>query len=114
MLSADGETALLGDPTFHVQTGAAFVYHASAASSWAAVATPAATLTNSALNACIVPQLRGLTVRAARSALKARNCRLGRVKRVHRSGRRGRVFFQNRPVGARLPLGAKIAVKVAK
>lgn len=113
-LSADGATALIGAPTVRFQTGAAFVYHASAASSWAAVSTPAANLTNSALNACIVPQLRRLKVSAARSALKARSCRLGKVKRVHKRGKRGRVFFQNRPVGARLPVGAKVSVKVVK
>ena len=114
-LSADGATALGGAPGFRFGTGAVDVFHVSDASSWPGNSTPTAVLTNSALLDCVVPRLKGLKVLAAKAALKARTCRLGRVSRVvHASGRRGRIFSQSRQPGARLPAGSKIAVKIKK
>jgi len=113
-LSADGATALVGAPGFRFGTGAADVFHVSDASSWPANSTPTAILTDSALLDCVVPKLTGLKIPAAKSALTARSCRLGRVRRVHARGKRGRVISQSQKRGARLPVGAKVAVKVAK
>jgi len=114
-LSADGATVLGGAPGVRSVTGAAYVFHVSAASSWSSSSTPTAALTVSALERCVVPRLKGRTVRAARSALKARSCRLGRVTRVHaRRGRRGRVISQSEEPGVRLAVGTKIAVKIKK
>ena len=99
----------------HFETGAASVFHVADASSWLSSSAPTAILTDSALNQCVVPRLKGLKVLAAKSALKARSCSLGRVRRVlHRSGRRGRVFAQSASPGTRLALGAKVAIKVKK
>jgi hypothetical protein len=47
-LSSDGTTALVGAAAFGGRAGAAYVFHASAASSWSTTATLTATLTNSA------------------------------------------------------------------
>src|SRR5205823_4167605 len=100
-LSADGSTALVGAPGVRFQTGAVDVFHASDASSWASSA-PTAILTNAALNACVVPDLKKLKVRAAKAQLKARSCRLGNVRRVHSKKKwRGRVFAQSIKPGSR-------------
>jgi hypothetical protein len=113
-LAADGATALLGAPGVRFGTGAADVFHVSDASSWDSSSTPTAILTNSALNRCVVPNLKGKTVRAAKSALKARSCRIGRVRRVHAKGKKGRVVSQSRKPGSRLAVGTKVAVKIKK
>jgi hypothetical protein len=113
-ISADGATALLGAPGVRFGTGAAQVAHVADASSWASVSAPTATLTVKALHACVVPALQGLTVRAAKSALKARSCRLGKVERVHAKGKKGRVVSQSRPWAWRMSIGAKVNVTVAK
>jgi hypothetical protein len=113
-LSADGATALVGVPGFRFGTGAASVFHVADASSWASSATPRAILTDSALVDCVVPKLNGLKVSAARAALKAASCRLGKVSRVHATAKRGRVVSQSAKPQTRLPQGAKIKVKIAK
>jgi hypothetical protein len=114
-LSADGATALLGAPEVRFETGAADVFHVSDASSWVSSSTPAAILTDSALNACVVPKLTGLTVPAAKAVLKVRSCRLGKVSRVvHAKAKKGRVVSQSQKPGSRLAVGAKVAVKIEK
>jgi hypothetical protein len=113
-LSGDGATALLGAPGVRFATGAADAYHASDASSWASTTTATAILTVSALDACVVPKLKGLTVSAAKSELKARSCRLGKVSRVHAKGKRGRVVSQSLKSGSRPRVGTKVAVKIAR
>ena len=114
-LSADGATAVIGAPEVRFETGAVDLFHASDASAWASSSTPTAILTNSALNRCVVPRLKGLTVRAAKARLTARSCRLGRVTRVHVTrGKRGRVIYQSRKPGTRPAVGTRVAVKVKK
>lgn len=115
VLSTDGATALVGAPRVRSGTGAAYVFHASDASSWATSSTPNATLTNDKLAACVVPKLKGLRLSGAKSALIVGRCRLGRVTRVHSIHRKkGRVLRQSRRAGRRLAIGAKIAVRVGK
>lgn len=113
-VSGDGSTALVGAPSYRWRTGAADVFHAPDASSWASTATPTAILTNAALDACVVPKLIGLTVSAAKSALAERNCRLGRVEHVTAKAKRGRIVRQGLRVGARRPAGTAVGVDVAK
>jgi len=113
-LSAEGTTALVGTPGARWENGAADVFHVSDPSSWASSSTPTAILTNSAIEICVVPRLVGKTLAGAKSALKARSCRLGKVGRVPRSwGKKGRVVSQNRRPRTHLPHGAKIGIKVA-
>jgi hypothetical protein len=58
---------------------------------------------------CIVPRLRGKTLRAARIALVRARCGLGRVRRVRsRRSLRGRVISQSLRAGTRRPRGAKV------
>jgi hypothetical protein len=113
-LSGDGTTALVGVPGFHAGSGAANVFHVSAASSWASSSKPKAVLSEKALLYCVVPKLNGLKLSAAKSQLKAASCRLGKVRRVHASGKKGHVISQTATPGARLAAGAKVGVKVAK
>jgi len=113
-LSADGATALDGTPEEDWATGAADVFHVSDAGSWKSTSTPNARLTVKALEQCVVPRLIGLKVSAVKSTLKSRSCRLGKVKRAHAKRKTGRVVSQSKKPGSRLPVGAKVSVKVAK
>jgi hypothetical protein len=114
-LSADGTTALVDTLGVRFDTGAVDVFHASDASSWASSA-PTAILTNSALNACVVPKLKGVKIAAAKAQLKARSCRVGKITRVPAKTRkqRGRVVGQSRKPGSRPPIGTKVSLKVGK
>jgi hypothetical protein len=113
-LSSDGATALAGAPGVRYETGAADVFNVADPSSWVSTTTPTAILTNAALNRCVVPKLKGKTILAAKAALRARSCRLGRVRRVVAPGRRGHIVRQSPKPGSRLPVGAKVAVWVKK
>jgi hypothetical protein len=65
--------------------------------------------------ACVVPRLRGLKPVAARRALAAAHCVLGRVsRRSARHNRRGRIIRQASPAGTVLPLGTPIEVVVGR
>jgi hypothetical protein len=116
MLSSDGATALVGAPYVRLQTGAAYVFHASDASSWVSSATPNASLTDDALAACVVPKLKGLKLPVANAALAAGRCSLGRVTKVHSSSKhkKGRVLSQGRKPGRRLAINAKVGLRVGK
>ncbi|HEY2354084.1 MAG TPA: PASTA domain-containing protein [Gaiellaceae bacterium] len=114
VLSGDGATVLTGDPFLQANTGAADVFHAPDESSWVSSSTPTAILTDATLARCVVPKLRRLTVSAAKSRLEGLNCRLGKVRRVHAKAAKGRVVSQSPKSGARLAVGTKVDVKVAK
>jgi CSLREA domain-containing protein len=60
---------------------------------------------------CVVPKLKGKTVKAARRALVAANCRLGKVKRSGR-GRVGRIRAFKPKAGSELAAGARVNVTV--
>src|SRR3954469_1574090 len=65
--------------------------------------------------ACVVPRLKGLTLRKARTKLARSNCRLGKVgHRRARHPRRGTVVRQSVRPGRRLAAGARVAVWVAR
>jgi hypothetical protein len=113
-ISADGTTVLLGAPGVRFTTGAAQVSHVADADSWTSSTSPTGILTVKALDGCVVPFLRGVTVRAAKRALRARSCRLGTVKRVHARGKKGRIVSQSRPESWRMHVGRKVNVKVVK
>lgn len=60
---------------------------------------------------CIVPKLRGRSLKAARGALRKRRCRLGAVRRPHNFGGKAVKVKRQRPRrGAVLPLNAKVEV----
>jgi len=63
---------------------------------------------------CVVPKLKGLTLKKARKKAKQANCAVGKVKRK-KSGRRATtVLKQGSKVGKVLAQGAKIKLTVAK
>ena len=113
-LSADGATAFAGAPGVRYQTGAVDVFHVADAGSWASTSAPTAVLTDSALDACVVPKLKGLSLHAAKASLKARSCRLGKVSRIKARGKKGHIVSQSQKPGARIAVGSKIRVKIAK
>jgi fibronectin-binding autotransporter adhesin len=64
---------------------------------------------------CVVPNVRGKTLRKAKAAIARSRCSSGRVRRAHsRSVRRGRVIAQTPRPGARLKRGARVNLVVSK
>lgn len=115
-LSGDGKTALLGAPGVRFFTGNADVFHTADAAAWTSIGNPAI-LSDADLEVCLVPGLVGLKLSEAKAALKHYNCRVGRVKRVTSATKKwkpGRVVGQGKRPGARLKVGTKVGLKVAK
>ena len=64
---------------------------------------------------CVVPNVRGKAIRAARRAIARARCRVGRVTlRTSKRVTKGRVVSQTPRPGARLPVGAKVTLAVSK
>jgi hypothetical protein len=64
---------------------------------------------------CVVPKLKGKTLKAARHASKTHHCSVGKVTRANsRKMKRGRVISQKPRAGRRLAHGAKIRLMVSK
>ena len=64
---------------------------------------------------CAVPNVKGKTLRTARSALAKGRCRLGRVTRAYSVRVRiGRIVAQSRRPGVRLPRGTRVNVVVSR
>ena len=59
---------------------------------------------------CVVPELVGLTLKAARKRLKRHHCRLGRVRQRATPGKADRVLSQSPRRGRILPGGSTVAV----
>ena len=75
-------------------------------------ATPPA---NAAKPLCLVPKLKGKTLKAAKRSIRSRNCTLGRVR--HATSRRikkGRVISQKPRAGKQLKHGAKVNLVVSR
>ncbi|HJR01551.1 MAG TPA: PASTA domain-containing protein, partial [Methylomirabilota bacterium] len=68
-----------------------------------------------ASHACVVPRLKGKTLKAARKALRRAHCALGKVRRAYSSKvKRGRVVAQKPRPGARRRAGAKVALTLSR
>jgi hypothetical protein len=63
---------------------------------------------------CVVPQLKGMTVRRAKRALSHSHCGLGSVKRRHHRGRSGRVLAQSAKPGRHLRAGSKVSITLSR
>jgi hypothetical protein len=63
---------------------------------------------------CLVPDLRGRSLRVARAMLARSSCRLGVVRRVRSRARRGTVVAQRPRIGQRLRAGTKVTVAVSR
>jgi hypothetical protein len=71
--------------------------------------------TGARAGACVVPRLKGRTLRAARRALRRAGCALGRVRRTARGRvRRGRVAAQSPRAGRKLREGARVRITVRR
>jgi subtilisin family serine protease len=69
---------------------------------------------NDVVRRCVVPRLRGKTLRAATTAIKRAGCRLGRVKRAKSRVKKGRVAAQSPAAGRRVARGSKVAVTISR
>jgi hypothetical protein len=64
---------------------------------------------------CVVPKLKGKTLKSAKRSLKSRHCRLGKVKKAFSSKvKKGRVISQKPKPGKRLRNGAKVNLVLSK
>jgi hypothetical protein len=64
---------------------------------------------------CVVPNVRGRTLKQAKSRIQRAHCKPGRVARAYsRSVRRGRVISQTPRPGARMKQGARVSIVVSK
>jgi hypothetical protein len=64
---------------------------------------------------CVVPKLRGTTVRRARLVLRKRKCTLGKARLAYNAKvRRGRIVSQSRRPGRKLRVGTRVGVTVSK
>ncbi|HEV2711803.1 MAG TPA: S8 family serine peptidase [Gaiellaceae bacterium] len=64
---------------------------------------------------CVVPNVKGKTVRQARALLKRARCALGRATSTYsRSVRRGRIISQSRRPGVRVSVGTRVNVVVSR
>ena len=64
--------------------------------------------------ACVVPRLRGKTLRSARRTIRRAHCKVGRVRHARSSRPRGRVLSQSPRAGARMPAGTKVKLVVSR
>jgi serine/threonine-protein kinase len=68
-----------------------------------------------AAKACVVPNVKGRSLRAAKRAIRRHNCAVGRIKRAaSRRVRKGHVVSQKPKPGKRLKRGAKVRLVVSK
>lgn len=64
---------------------------------------------------CVVPRVKGKSLKAAKPALAAAHCEAGRIKPVFsRAFKQGRVISARPGAGRQLPAGAKVALAVSK
>jgi hypothetical protein len=64
---------------------------------------------------CVVPNVRGRTLKQAKSRIQRARCKAGRVARAYsRSVRRGSVISQTPRPGARMKQGARVSIVVSK
>ena len=71
-------------------------------------------LGNTGLRKCVVPNLKGRTLKNAKRALATAHCALGKVTKKKSKRRPGRVLRQSRTPGRPLTGGTKIAVTISR
>jgi uncharacterized delta-60 repeat protein len=64
--------------------------------------------------ACLVPDVRGLPVRRAKTRLSSAGCRIGTISRSNSTMSRGRVFRQSARPGTRLPPQFRVRLRVSR
>jgi PASTA domain len=63
---------------------------------------------------CVVPKLKGKTLKQIKRSLKKAHCRLGKVKRIKSKQKKGTLVKQKTRAGKRLPAGTKIPVTLSR
>jgi hypothetical protein len=70
---------------------------------------------NKVPKACVVPKVKGKSLKAAKRAIKAHHCRVGKIKRTFsKKVKKGHVISQKPKPGKRLKHGAKVKLAVSK
>jgi beta-lactam-binding protein with PASTA domain len=64
--------------------------------------------------ACIVPKLKGKSVKAAKRALTKAHCRAGKITKKFSKAKKGRVISQKPKPGKHLAAGTKVSFAVSK
>ena len=62
---------------------------------------------------CVVPRVIGMTIRKARTRIRAKHCTVGRIRRA-RSKRAGRVIAQSPRPGRRLARGSRVSLVLGR
>jgi hypothetical protein len=74
-----------------------------------------ATAATHAFTNCVVPKLKGLTLKRARHSIVAGACKLGKIRHAFSTKvKKGHVVSQKPKAGKKLPRGAKVSVVVSK
>jgi beta-lactam-binding protein with PASTA domain len=64
---------------------------------------------------CVVPRVKGKSLKATKRALTAAHCEVGKIRRVYsRTVKKGLVVSEKPPVGRKLQDGAKVALTLSK
>ena len=63
---------------------------------------------------CVVPNVRGKTLAAARSAIKKGHCKVGKITRAFSTAKKGRVISQRPKARRTLPAGTAVALKISR
>lgn len=81
----------------------------------ASAASPGLEIEQAVQTRCVVPRLRGQTLRSARASIRRNHCRLGRVQRRFSNGVAvGRVISQTPRAGRRLAAGTRVHLVLSK
>lgn len=63
---------------------------------------------------CVVPKVKGKTLKAAKAALLKAHCAVGKVSKKSSAGKAGKVLAQKAKAGKRLAAGAKVALVLGR
>jgi hypothetical protein len=114
-VSVENELGVVTSETVHVTRPAAPAPPAEATPSTTATTTTAAAAVTVKPVRCVVPKLRGKTLRKAKRLLKHAHCRLGKVSRkTSAKVKPGRVIATRLKAGTRRAAGTRVRVTLAK
>ncbi len=110
----DGATSTAERPTHAYKNAGTFTVTLTVTDDFGAAGTTTRRITVAKPVACVVPRLKGKTLKAAKGALKKAHCGVGTVTHRHvRHGRKGRVLSSKPAAGAHRTRGAKVGLTVS-
>ena len=110
----DGATSTAQSPTHAYTKAGKYRVTLTVTDDFGAVGTTSKMLTVAKPIACVVPKLKGKTLRAAKRALKKAHCGLGKVGHKHSSHvRKGHVIGSSPKAGSHRKRGARVSLSVS-